>query len=365
MGLFREIRRLSLKEGEHTEDILTEIVASVLRRHPDLIRMWLATLGIRGGSQAEEIQVQTQVPFDALEGHTTDSRVDLVLSFTVMNKKHWVFIESKVGSTQGNQQLRRYAELLEVACLETKANGSLVFITRDYEDVQKPGIEDFEFDFHRSRWFHFYDLLKQRASRDGLERELRHYMEENRMSLGNQFRTSDLMALEHFNSAKSLMDETLDAHSVEWRKLLGKGGRIHRAMGELRRHQRYVLHTKFKGFEVMTGYFLPKGNPDETVQVGLALCCDPKAEARDTIVGAFKNWADSRPTDWTFEVLDAPHDWSILTRRKPLNHFLAEKDHVQAVKDWLGQLIQNLADFKQSYPALPWTPVESKEDEDA
>lgn len=364
MSLFREIRRLCLSDKEQIEDILTEIVAGVFRNNEELTREWLNAIEIPGATGAAIAAIDTQYRVSGLPDHDTDSRIDLVIRFSTSQVKRIVFIESKVDSSQAENQLGRYAELLKRECEEQEAEGRLVFITRDFEPVTKPQVKDFAYVFHVTRWFKFYNILKSRSSSDGLEKQLKLFMEEMHMSVGNQFRSTDLVALENFRGAKAMMDETLSEVSDRWSETLGKGGQINKAMGQLRMHGRYMISTRFPGFEVLLGYWLPQGNSDEGISLGLVFYCDPKAKDRAAIIHAFREWAKERGEKWDTEELDNPKAWASLTRWDWLRVFQTSEDHVAAVKTYFIELLDDLESFKARFPKLPWTPAESKDEEE-
>ena len=55
------------------EDFFTEIFAHLLSTYPDLCLAWLNQSGVLSvNEQYSRINVTTQRPFDALEGHNTD-----------------------------------------------------------------------------------------------------------------------------------------------------------------------------------------------------------------------------------------------------------------------------------------------------
>jgi hypothetical protein len=363
MGLFREIQRLTRSGCERTEDLVTEVLASVLRRNPALAQSWFQRIGIRNIDAASSIEIQTQDPQELLEHHATDSRIDMSVQIIGPGTRQLVFIESKVQSAQGLDQLQRYAELLARECDRTAAKGTLVFLTRDYEPADKPSVPGFDFDFIVTRWFRFHECLAALGGADGLEAELKTLLEEHRMSVGNRFRSTDLVALENFRVAKSLMDETLIEFGDNWRKILNKGGRIHRAIGQLRQHGRYCLYTRLTGFECVLGYWLPDPDSTEPVWVGITLYCDPKATARSEIVSAFRTWARDRPDAWSADDLDKDRAWASIYRGRTLNTFQGDSDQVAAIKAYFLSLIAELAEFRSKNPGLPWTPTEIPEEE--
>src|SRR4051794_19951098 len=115
MSLFRELQRLYRPDRFQLEDFHTEIVAQVLRNSSTLTLEWLGGIGVTGLKNADHIQIATQEEFARLEGHSTASRPDITIRLVARGKTELIFIESKLPSTQGYDQLQRYAEHLHAA----------------------------------------------------------------------------------------------------------------------------------------------------------------------------------------------------------------------------------------------------------
>lgn len=360
MSLFRKLQRLYRPEKFQFEDFHTEIVAQVLKNSPALTLAWLRSIKATSLGEADHIKVSTQQEtFQPLAHHPTASRPDITIRLFVGTKAELIFIESKQGSTQGFDQLQRYAEQLQSAQQnENLQKISLVFVTRDYEVAETPPLADLQFplNFQRTRWFEFYPHLKAHLNGDGLAQQLKLFMEENRMSLGNQFRSTDLVALENFRSAKALMDETLEGEvSVAAGSILGKISAIKKGLDQLNGYGRYVLYSYFDNgnFECLIGYWFPNENPDEPVSVGVVLGCNPSTDTGRKVIEAFRSWTKQPDRSWTTEKID-DQDWGEFRNLKSIQTFMAQTDHVEAIKSHLLQLLEEVREFKAAFPNLPW-----------
>ena len=238
------------------------------------------------------------------------------------------------------------------------ARTSLVFITLDYEAAEEPTHSDpaFKLTFCPTRWFIFYRHLKAHLNGDGLAKELKLFMEENRMSLGNQFRSTDLVAMENFLGATALMNETLDGEvSNALKNILGELWPITRALGKyLRDENRYVVSNCDWGtVECHIGYWLPHANPDETIWVGITIYSNPSAKTRKDVTAAFRNWLETA-RGWSSEELDDVKAKSSIYKGQPLPALMGGKDHVRAIKDYFLSLLEELRQFRREYPKLGW-----------
>jgi hypothetical protein len=353
MGLFAQLEKLHRQDRFQQEDFHTEIVAQVLRNSRQLTVQWLRGIGATTLSNPDSIIIATQEEFDRLAGHTTDSRPDIAIRVVQGAKTELILIESKLGSKQGSDQLQRYAEHLTARELE---NTALVFITRDYEGAADPIRLDRR--FKPARWFEFYRYLKAYGEKDALTEELKLFMEENHMSLGNQFRAVDVVALENFLGVRALMDETLAGEvTLEAKKILGDVSSLKGSFKQLRDYARYTIQASFgnRDFYCLIGYQLPNRNPDDPVWAGVVLTSDPRSKIRSQVITAFRGLVKDKSRGWTADGLDDEKDWCELSLGKPLNAFLSEEDHVRAIKSHFIGLLREVSAFKKSNPRLPWS----------
>ena len=130
MGLFKKL--LSLNSGNiREEDLFTEIFVTVLRQNNELKQRFLKEL--IGVEDFFISTVETQVNYQKLKGHAQSSRPDIVIQLRTEDERYDViFVESKIGSYEHDNQLIRYAE--QLATKHEKArNRYLVYITRSYD----------------------------------------------------------------------------------------------------------------------------------------------------------------------------------------------------------------------------------------
>ena len=121
------------------EDFFTEIVAYFLSLNNDILVDWLKHHSILSDDNYSSIKISTQQEHKGLESHTEDSRLDIVVELSDGLNTDVIFIESKVGSKDGNNALRKYAEIL--SNLPNVRHRILIYITRDYdpkEEIKTP-----------------------------------------------------------------------------------------------------------------------------------------------------------------------------------------------------------------------------------
>jgi hypothetical protein len=232
-----------------------------------------------------------------------------------------------------------------------------VFITRDYESAQMPRLNDTsQLKFRRARWFQFYRHLKAHVNGDGLAEQLKLFMEEKHMSLGNQFRSTDLVALESFFSAKALMDETLEGEVFRaMEKLPGGSYPVRKSMTYFRDDRRYTASNgDWTDIECYVGYWLPHENPDQPVWVGITIYSNPSSSARKDVIDAFRDWSRKTSGGWSTEEIDDESAKSAIYKGKSLQTLMGESDHVRTIKDYFLGLLEEVEVFRKTYPKVPW-----------
>jgi len=84
----------------------------VLRNSRALTLAWLHGIQATTLRNPDSIKIATQENLAALADHPTDSRPDIAIRLVEGDTIELILIESKVGSKEGPDQLKRYAEQL-------------------------------------------------------------------------------------------------------------------------------------------------------------------------------------------------------------------------------------------------------------
>ncbi|AIQ62446.1 hypothetical protein PSTEL_04305 [Paenibacillus stellifer] len=124
----RLFRVLNSSNSHPHEDFLTEVFAEFLCNQETMIDFIGNVLEIPV-QEVKHSSIQTQVTFPALPHHQTDSRPDMVIRFYEGQKPYVLFIESKLGSQEGTDQLSRYADHLSVLANQGKKY-YLIYLTQ-------------------------------------------------------------------------------------------------------------------------------------------------------------------------------------------------------------------------------------------
>ena len=347
------------------EDFFTEIVAYFLSLNNDILLDWLKHHSIISDDNYSSIKISTQQEHKKLESHPDDSRLDIVVELSTGLNTDVIFIESKIGSKDGNNALRKYADIL--SNLPNVRHRILIYITRDYdpkEEIKTPAFNlEPKVSFYQLRWHQFYARLQQHAT-DILAQEILIFMRNNKMSQNNQFSSVDLLTMVNFNKTLNLMESTLNDEVQQEFKLVF-GGLINGAasMTQWTWGERYIIYTHLSPSKwdlwCGLGYFdLNPSNLTDYPYLGILLHVSPRFGQRSKIIESMQKIINDKPNIWTPVNLKVLPAWSGIFYRKSLQEFLSEKDQLSAIKLFFQESIKELKTVQEQYFDFPWKGVD-------
>ncbi|MEH2417188.1 PD-(D/E)XK nuclease family protein [Nostoc sp.] len=374
MSLFTNLLNLHLG-NKPREDFFTEIVAYFLSLNNDILLAWLKHHSIISDDNYSSINISTQQEHKKLESHPEDSRLDIAVELSTGLNTDVIFIESKIGAKDGNNALRKYADIL--SNLPNVRHRILIYITRDYDPKDefkqydydpKPPIKEYCLDlspkvnFFQLRWYQFYSFLKECAF-DILTQEILIFMRNNRMSQNNQFSSVDLLTMVNFNKTLNLMESTL-SEEVQQEFKLAFGGVIKGAASrtQWKWDERYIIYTHFSpstwDLWCGLGYFnLNPSNLTDYPYLGIFLQLSQRFGQRPKIIESMQKIINDKPNLWTPSNLKVLPAWSGIFYRKSLQEFLSEENHVSAIKLFFQESIKELKTVQEQYFDFPWKGV--------
>ncbi|MEH2364088.1 PD-(D/E)XK nuclease family protein [Nostoc sp.] len=367
MSLFTNLLNLHLG-NKPREDFFTEIVAYFLSLNNDILLGWLKHHSIISDDNYSSIKISTQQEHKKLESHPDDSRLDIAVELSDGLNTDVIFIESKIGAKDGNNALRKYADIL--SNLPNVRHRILIYITRDYDPKQ--AIKEYclelspKINFFQLRWYQFYSFLEKRAF-DILSQEILIFMRKNGMSHTNQFSSVDLLTMVNYNKTLNLMESTL-SEEVQQEFKLAFGGVIKGAASrtQWKWDERYIIYTHFSpstwDLWCGVGYFdLNPSNLTDYPYLGIFLQVSHKFGQRPKIIESMQKIINDKPNLWTPSNLKVLPAWSGIFYRKSLQDFLSEENHVSAIKLFFQESIKELKTVQEQYFDFPWKGVSTEE----
>lgn len=346
--LFQTLFKLRTTEKrEQLEDYLTEILAHLLRVNDDLLHTFLERFARLNGAQAA-YSVSTQTEFLALEHHSINSKPDMV----IQSEHACVMIENKVGSSEGWEQLPRYADHLHTFPHPTKV---LLYITRDFDPKTESEIvpENSGIAFYAVRWYEIARCLRD-YQEHLLVPEVLTFMKHHHLTMNHQFSPSDIIALNNFTHVRAMLDECLNAAVTSRFKKLNNDGisRHVDCMTQLRDHDRYIYYASHEHeFWMGIGFYLNANNEKEYPEAVLLLEAYPNATKRDTIIQSFRQ-IQKDSTGWEAYKLNEPKAWSGIYKPLSLQSVLSSENHIQAIQTFFFEVMNEVGRMYPSYPRL-------------
>lgn len=356
MSLFN--RLLKLHNGSTPlEDFFTELVAHLFSTNKEILYNWLKYLDLLDTNADLDAYISTQQTFERLSHHFSDSRPDIIIELVDGNDRDIIFIESKVGSSEGCRQLPRYAEILDK--LSGFRNKYLIYITRDFEPKERKvifqNIPGSEVSFKQTRWHQFYQFLKTQADTILIE-EIIKFMQEHHMAHNNQFSSIDIIALGNFTNSLKLMEQTMsDEVRDKFKKVIGSVvSQRATAFTQLQRHDRYLMYSWMRNkWWCGLGFMLNTSSCTEYPTVFLLLEVEPRSPRRAEIIKAMKDIC-SKQSEWKGYDLDDQRAWSRIVLGRSLQSFLSEEDHIVPIQKFFLESLEKLSEIKSQYNCLPW-----------
>ncbi|WP_406661374.1 PD-(D/E)XK nuclease family protein [Methanolobus sp. ZRKC3] len=206
---------------------------------------WLRYFKISNIDQ-NDIFISTQESFGALDSHFSGSRPDILIELSDDSKNELIFVECKIGSCEGHNQLKRYAEHLDN--IEHIGCGVLIYITKDYDKKNELAIfqgcnNRNRLKFIQLRWYEIYQFLKSHDgyAEDILVKEALKFMEEYDLSGDNRFTSVDILALTNFPRVRKMMDETMYGEvSDKFTEITGGVSQSSFCLNQIKNHNRYT-----------------------------------------------------------------------------------------------------------------------------
>ncbi|MEH2214688.1 PD-(D/E)XK nuclease family protein [Nostoc sp.] len=363
MSLFSNLLNLHLG-NKPREDFFTEIVAYFLSLNNDILLDWLKHHSIIGDDNYSSIKISTQQEHQALAIHTEDSRLDIVIELSTGLSTDVIFIESKIGAKDGNNALKKYADIL--SNLPNVRHRILIYITRDYDPKEEIKTLAFNLEpkviFYQLRWHQFYARLQQHST-DILVQEILTFMRNNRMSHTNQFSSVDLLTMVNYNKTLHLMESTLnDEVQHEFKQAFGGVIKGAASRTQWKWDERYIIYTHFSpstwDLWCGLGYFgLNPSNLTDYPYLGIFLQVSHRFGQRSKIIESMQKIINDKPNLWTPSNLKVLPAWSGIFYRKSLQDFLSEENHISAIKLFFQESIKELKTVQEQYFDFPWKGV--------
>lgn len=330
-SIFDKLYRYRERPGKGDfENFCTEVFAYALEGDAVFRNAVLEHLGV-AGSFITEVKTQHR----AGEWGIPDLLVEL-------NNQIVLLFEVKVESSQGDNQLKRYAEFLQSEYSNHEKH--LIFLTKYYEATN---VSFTDITLQSLRWYQIHHLITSEMS--NWTKELQNLLKTYDMANENKFTVTDLATLCNVSELMTKMDEVLD--EVQKHVLGTFPGTSNWATRstQLQRVGAYENDRKFKYTYLSFGFWERDGEGLPEVYLWFMYNGSEKASEVQ-----FKSLAERMRSkfEWDFEE-DGEYGMYI-SKSRFLADFVHEKEHdlhqvAKAVMSWFDELVSLKDEFKELF----------------
>lgn len=226
--MLNRLLRLYARNGSNTplEDFTTEVLASLLEKDPEILHQFTRNIL---GLESDFLKIETQKHYSLIGGDR--AIVDLVLS----NQEVICFIENKVNSGEGYNQLDKYSKILDDI---PHYGRKYLFYCTKYPEPK----EETRHGFKQFRWFEVARIME--SSKNELAIEFYKFLKSNSMTQSNEITTKDLFLLENFRETVQFLESFLDRLRPLFGALVKKPAKPEN-ISQMMRYSRYILYKPF------------------------------------------------------------------------------------------------------------------------
>jgi len=206
--MFNKLLKLIGKSTQKTplEDYTTELFVGVLNNHAAFRKKFCNEFL---GLNSDNFFISTQNKYEL------DNTLDAIVDIVIHGDEEICFIENKVNSKEGYEQLNRYAIVLD-GFRQSGMKTKLVYCTKNDEPKDETRHE-----FTQIKW-HMIAHLAKEFKKDSLVKLFSNFLKLHDMEKDLTIRTTDLLALENFARIFTIVEEHLNRIKPQFQKYGGK-----------------------------------------------------------------------------------------------------------------------------------------------
>lgn len=211
------------------EDFNTEIFANLLVMYPEILESFLLYFFKLHG--LDKLKVNTQQ-----REHISGDRADCIVDLVISSEKYIIFIENKVESDEGDEQLDRYTQALH----ENHANKiKLLAYCTKYADPKEHN--DKQVHFFQFRWYEVARFLETFNQVPVVQSYLE-FLSYYKMNQDNTLKSEHLIAYENMRKAIEIAEFHIKNVEHEFHSMFGNDKLNKNAnWDQLRNHKRLCL----------------------------------------------------------------------------------------------------------------------------
>ncbi|WP_353932562.1 PD-(D/E)XK nuclease family protein [Okeanomitos corallinicola TIOX110] len=361
MSLFTKLLYLNLNSvNKPLENFFTEIVVCFFQHNQTILINWLKYHSIINDETYSEIEISPQKKYARLPNQNEDSIIDIQVKLSNEIYTDVIFIESKIGAKDGNNNLKKYAEIL--SDLPNFRHRILIYITRDYdpkEEIKTFASKSPQVSFYELRWHEFYDFLNNHEE-DSLKQEILKFMEDNQMFQRKIFSEIDILSMlfdRIFDKNKNIIDMTLnDEIKDEFVKNFGYGNLEKPMFSKWKNDGLFTITKQFTDwkFRYFLGYF-DYTSEDSTeypnikyLKLGVSIGVSAKYATYKHCVDSMDKVINDKPDKWIKREFDN-NRWITIDSTIEIQKLLSGENHLSNIRKYFLASINELKEVHDQY----------------
>lgn len=188
LDLYKLYRKNGYSKRSPLEDFTTEVFAGILKLNPVILEDFIQLIGL----PADEYEVKTQIRYSLI------NRPDCIIDLLLVGKNNICFIENKVNSGEGWEQLDRYCEALNTHYGQIKKH--LVYCTKftDHKNIT-------EHNFKQIRWYQIAEIFMKYMDNDPYLIDYYNFLKHFNMAQKNTFNPEMIISMEKMKDTVETM----------------------------------------------------------------------------------------------------------------------------------------------------------------
>lgn len=211
LDLYKLYKKNGYSERSPLEDFNTEVFAGILKLKPDLLEDFIELIDL----PKDDYKVKTQIRYSLLD------RPDCIIDLVLIGDDNICFIENKVNSGEGWEQLDRYCEALTSHFSQIKKH--LVYCTKftDHKNIA-------EHNFKQIRWYQVAAILDKYLHEDSYLHNYYKFLNHHNMTQKNSFSPEMVISMQNMRDTV----ETMNLHVENARPYFNSIFKIHKSKAQ-------------------------------------------------------------------------------------------------------------------------------------
>ena len=315
------------------EDFNTESFANILRLYEDVKSDFIYTFL---NLPEDNYNIKTQ--FKRILPEDPNCIIDLVF----IGDKNVCFIENKVESSEGWEQLRRYGSALDIHYSELMKH--LYYCTK-YTDLKNEEGEYNRYNFKQFKWFEVAKFLKKYQKENPLINDYLKFLNNYKMAQDNTFKSENILSMENMLKTLEIAEFHIENCKGEFNKLFGSEKNVRSYnWNQLKTHNRicnWSLGVLSGGYSEVL-YCIELGNLKLRTQIYVS--------SNNSNFQKFKDLISDQSIIKTF---DFGNGFCYYVNTD-LGRFLNDENSDKKIKDWFINSFEIMKNLISNNPQMDW-----------